>query len=410
MKCRYCGHEIPNGKLYCEKCGKEVRIVPDYNPLEDMLTEQIRGAISGDDDYDIYDYDAFRNTNSGKVRSVKGNTGRNTRTKSMASREIPEREKRRRQIERKKALKKKKRKRVLLVLLLFLVVIVGVCIGLYQISYSGVVNKGYKAIEKKEYEKASAYFNKAIRKNEEKPEAYTGLSKVYIAQDKEDEAEGVFLDVIKKQPKNTEIYRACVQFYIETEQKEEIPLLLEDAEGSVTKELSEYIIEEPEFSLDDSEVYDDVQQVALTAKKGYVIYYTTDESEPTTKSTKYTEPIHLDEGKTVVKAIAVNKKGIPSLTEKKTYTVELPMEDAPAVSPSTGQYEEATQIEIKVPEGYEAYYTMDRSDPTTASKKYTGPIAMPEGETIFKAILVNSKGRVSGITTRNYVLEIGNED
>lgn len=90
---------------------------------------------------------------------------------------------------------------------------------------------------------------------------------------------------------------------------------------------------------------------------------------------------------------------------KKTYTVELPIEDAPAVSPSTA-YESATQIEIKVPEGYEAYYTMDKSDPTTASTKYVGPIDMPEGETIIKAILVNAKGRTSGVTTRNYVLEL----
>ena len=58
----------------------------------------------------------------------------------------------------------------------------------------------------------------------------------------------------------------------------------------------------------------------------------------------------------------------------------------------------------KVPDGYTAYYTTDKSEPTTSSTKYTGPVEMPEGETIFKAVLVNAKGRVSGITTRNYVL------
>ena len=171
-------------------------------------------------------------------------------------------------------------------------------------------------------------------------------------------------------------------------------------------ELSEYVSEGPTFSLDDSETFEDVQELSLSAGNGCTIYYTTDETDPTVKSTKYAEPIQISEGETVVSAIAVNKKGIPSLPVKKTYTVELPIEDAPAVSPSTGQYESATQIEIKVPEGYEAYYTMDKSDPTTASTKYVGPIDMPEGETIFKAILVNAKGRTSGVTTRNYVLEL----
>ena len=82
MKCGYCGHEIPEGKLYCEKCGREVCIVPDYNPLEDMLTQQIRGAITGGDGYEDYlEYDAGRERDPGRrstVRDVRSGTGRNT--------------------------------------------------------------------------------------------------------------------------------------------------------------------------------------------------------------------------------------------------------------------------------------------------------------------------------------------
>ena len=85
--------------------------------------------------------------------------------------------------------------------------------------------------------------------------------------------------------------------------------------------------------------------------------------------------------------------------------MDLPVVDEPAVSSSTGHYNSAMQIEIKIPEGYAAYYTTNGEDPTTASALYTGPIEMPEGETLFKAVLVNGKGRMSGITTRNYVLE-----
>ena len=29
MRCKYCGHSIPEGMLYCENCGKEVCIVPE---------------------------------------------------------------------------------------------------------------------------------------------------------------------------------------------------------------------------------------------------------------------------------------------------------------------------------------------------------------------------------------------
>ena len=97
---------------------------------------------------------------------------------------------------------------------------------------------------------------------------------------------------------------------------------------------------------------------------------------------------------------------MPSQYEEKTYVIELPIEEAPAVSPSTGQYESEMTIEVKVPEGYDAYYTMDGEDPTTASTKYTGPIDMPKGDTLFKAVLVSADGRISGVTTRNYSLEL----
>ena len=63
MKCRYCGKEIPEGALYCKACGREVFIVPEYNPLDDMLTEQIRDSIDGtgrEEDYLVYDDASFR--------------------------------------------------------------------------------------------------------------------------------------------------------------------------------------------------------------------------------------------------------------------------------------------------------------------------------------------------------------
>ena len=40
MRCTNCGYEIPDGELYCKRCGREIRIVPDYNPLEDVYKRQ----------------------------------------------------------------------------------------------------------------------------------------------------------------------------------------------------------------------------------------------------------------------------------------------------------------------------------------------------------------------------------
>lgn len=450
MKCRYCGYNIPEGELRCKKCGHEVQIVPDYNPLEDMLEEQIKAGVNGGprmETGDLYDVaanisrntgprkrttgnmrnttarrttgrtagqntTARRNTSAGRNASAGRNTSarRNTQTGRGVTARMTEaeRENRRRQAERKKAALRKKRRKLLLVMFLIIAAVGGIVFFFYWNSYSGMVGRGNRAFEKQEYENAAALYEKAISSDKSRPEAYTGLADVYIKQDQTEEAGQLFADALEKQAGNSDLYEAYIHFFMKTDQQMEIPLLLDDAKDSVREELAEYIVDVPSYDLDEEEIYDDVQQLKLSSSEK-TIYYTTDGSDPTFSSTKYTEPIQLDEGENVIKSIAVNKQGIPSMVEEKTYTIEFPVEDAPAVSPSTGQYESAEQIEVKVPDGYDAYYTMDGEDPTTASTRYTGPIDMPEGETLFKVVLVDQGGRMSGITTRNYMLESSGE-
>ncbi len=317
-----------------------------------------------------------------------------------------ERARRKKKAQRAKEKKRKKRNRILLIVAAVLVVIAIVAVILYQTSYSGIMGRGNKALQDGRYEDAMGYFEQAIEKDNERPQAYTGISRIYLAQDNLNAAEAVFTDAIEAQPDNADLYVACVQFYLDTEQQAKIPKLIEGTTGAVAKALSDYVIEAPEFSLDADEVYDEVQEVSLTCGEGLTMYYTDDGSDPTVLyGLPYEGPIQLGEGTTVIRAIAVDERGIPSLDEERTYVVEIPLEDAPAVSPSTGQYDTATQIEIKVPEGYTAYYTMNGADPSTASTIYEGPIDMPEGETLFKAIVVSPTGRASDITTRSYLLD-----
>ena len=399
MKCRYCKAEIPEGELYCKKCGREVQIVPDYNPLEEMLTAQIQ--LDGNEQGSELDqYIQNRRNNNRTGQSAGRNTG-------STGRMLTEKERRKRQsakAARKKALRRKRR--IVLLIMALIVVLAGAGFYVvYQNSYNGIMKKAQKAAQSKDYTTAEAYYKQAISKNTKKADAYTGLADVYLSQDKTDEGTTLFEEAVSKQSGNVELYKACMDFYLKSDQNMEIPELLDSVSDSMLEKLSDYVVDEPKFSLEDSTTYDDVQKLLLTADKD-TIYYTTDGTDPDLTSTKYTsEGIQISEGETTIKAIAVNKKGVPSSISKKIYTVEFPVEDAPAVSPSTGQYDEAVQIEVKVPEGYTAYYTTDGTDPTTASTKYTGPIDMPKGETLFKVVLVNGKGRMSGITTRNYMYD-----
>lgn len=411
MRCAHCNAIIPEGWMRCPRCGKDIQIVPDYNPLEDVLTQEVKGSVE----------DVTRQMHTEDVRNFgrKQNGYQSKATRVLSQEELNEiqtrreraaknrsrAEARRKQQERKKQLIRRRRK-VLLILLLFLLLF-GALFGyiMYQNSYAGKVAKGYDALQMKEYQTAEKYFKHAIGKNAQKPEAYSGLAETYMEQGEEDEAGSVFLSAIASYPSNQELYQAAIRFYEESKQLEKIPEILGDCEDeAVLSSLKAYISTDPVFSLDEGK-YSEVQEVTLSAS-GETIYYTTDGSDPTSASTEYTEPILLStEGKTQIKAIAYNEKKIPSLIVSKTYEIEFPVADAPVVTPSTGQYSTATQITITVPESYTAYYTIDGSVPTTESMLYTGPVEMPEGQTLFSAVLVSKTGKMTQITKRNYIYQ-----
>mgnify|MGYP000417611992 FL=1 len=100
-----------------------------------------------------------------------------------------------------------------------------------------------------------------------------------------------------------------MDFLFEIRSDMEIPELLDSVNDSMLEKLSDYVVDEPKFSLEDSTTYDDVQKLLLTADKD-TIYYTTDGTDPDLTSTKYTsEGIQISEGETTIKQLLSTKKG-----------------------------------------------------------------------------------------------------
>ena len=289
MRCTHCNAIIPEGWMRCPRCGKEVQIVPDYNPLDDVLTQEVKGSVEDVTrqlhtkdvrDFgrrqEVYQSKATRVLSQEELDEIQARRERAARNRSRA-------EAKRKQQERKKQLVRRRRK-VLLLLFLFLLIF-GAAFGyfLYQNSYAGKVAKGYDALQMKEYQAAEKYFKHAIGKNAQRAEAYSGLAETYMEQDEGDEAESVFLSAIASYPSNEELYRAAISFYEETKQLDKISEILEDCDDeSVLSSLKAYVSAEPVFSLDDGK-YSEVQEVTLSAS-GETIYYTTDGTDPTSSS------------------------------------------------------------------------------------------------------------------------------
>lgn len=435
MICTRCGAEFPDDQMVCPVCGAEVQIVPDYNPLDDVLAQEVRGSVEGATrqiqtdgirryrrDYKTQNVKSTRvlsqdemdrirdrrytgsQRQSGSSQHPRRNTGEMKRPRQDTG------ELRRQRQQKRLEAAKRKRRNLLITLFVILAVIIAGVVVVYQNSYTSMINKGYRAIQSRDYEAAENYFHRAIVKDESRPDAYTGYAQLYIEQDDVESAENIFLSAIESQPTNVQLYQAAIDFYMEMEQPEKVSVLLNNCEDAgVLKAVEKYISAAPVF-MPEAGSYTEVQEITITSETGGTIYYTTDGTDPTADTgTRYTEPVLLQtEGKIEIRAIAVNESGIPSVVSSAEYTIEFPIENAPAVTPSTGQYTEPTQITITVPEGYTAYYTMDGSTPdpsSSSTSKYSGPIDMPEDtQTIFNAILVNDQnGKETDVTTRNYI-------
>jgi tetratricopeptide (TPR) repeat protein len=39
MRCPNCGEELEAGNIFCKKCGQEQQIVPDYDPLDELILD-----------------------------------------------------------------------------------------------------------------------------------------------------------------------------------------------------------------------------------------------------------------------------------------------------------------------------------------------------------------------------------
>ena len=141
-------------------------------------------------------------------------------------------------------------------------------------------------------------------------------------------------------------------------------------------------------------------QVTLKAEDGAVIYYTTDGSEPTENSQKYTGPFTLTESATV-KAAAKAEGKLMSQVASVNFTKVVPVAAAPTISPAGQNFSDSIQVTLKAEEGASIYYTTDGSNPAEKGQKYTGPITLTETATV-KAVAKVSGKTVSPVAAATF--------
>lgn len=393
MKCPNCGADMKEGTLYCEHCGEDIHIVPDFEPeleynmeqtLHDIVKDIHVGASEHNDqeEQDIVEPEenVFYQDWDEPEDSFKGHRKKGYIIFSVAA---------------------------VIVFLLFAGAISAVAfLRYYSVDYQTATAEKYIAAQ--DYEEAVTYYTRALSLAPDSVELKFSLAEVYFLKNNKIEYEYLLREIVNDKNASAEqlesAYGKLIAIYRAREDYQTISdLLLSSENESIISKYQNYIATPPEFSVKEGS-YTSIQPLKLTNFGTGKIYYTLDGTEPDENSSLYTAPILLEDGTYQVKAYYVNELGIASKVVTKNYTIEIEMLPTPEISAVSGNYEFPINIEI-LSESDNIYYTKDGSDPDEHSNVYNGPIPMPLGKTTFKFIRTED-GRKSEVVERIYTLTL----
>ena len=378
MKCPKCGKELKEEQLYCEDCGYEVQIVPDFEP---EVEHEIHMTLAG-----VAEELTEQPKSEQKENEIQSNRVLNT------------------------FLKKHKLKITLAILIagVFVMIFIFGIISLHFGSYEYQSAKAEKCAEMKDYNGAIKYMKNAAKSQEADANALVMLADYYYKNGEKNNAIITLMNCIDQFDKNQEAYKELIKLYKEDKKYQEINDLLQQCQDKeVLIQFQNYGAFPPDFSLKE-ESYNQAVLLTLSSNAAGTIYYTEDGTEPTKASKEYMEPIPLDSGSYEVKAIFVNDYGIESPVGEHTYYIESSTPEVPDVAPYSGVYNSPQMITVNNAddENRTTYFTIDGSTPTTKSDKYIGHVTMPLGTSQFKFITIGKDGEESEVTERIYDLKL----
>lgn len=369
MRCPQCGADIPDGSWYCEKCGEDIHIVPDFEPEVELNMEQTINGIAED-----------------IKEERKGYQKPPTQSKAVGNRlEVV-----------------KQIVASIFVGLLCLMVVIVFLTFYRNNSPVSMMDTAQRAVGEEQYDEAIEAYKRAMEISEDKVSVMFNLAEVYFLKNNKMEYEYWLREIVQSKEATSEqiesaygkliaIYRARQDFNSINE------LLLNSGNERVISTYQDYVAQVPEFTIEEG-YYSEIQPLKLSAYGTGKIYYTLDGSLPDENSPVYTAPIILDNGDHIVCAYFVNAYGIASEYVTKTYHIQIEELPPPMVETVSGEYQFPGYIEVRA-ENQEIYYTTDGSEPTISSPMYTKPIPMPLGKTTYKFIRIED-GRSSSVVER----------
>ncbi|MGI9303546.1 MAG: chitobiase/beta-hexosaminidase C-terminal domain-containing protein [Gammaproteobacteria bacterium] len=140
------------------------------------------------------------------------------------------------------------------------------------------------------------------------------------------------------------------------------------------------------------------------------LFYTLDGTAPTRESTLFTGPITLQQN-TILRILALDESGNLSadVTEVYAFPAAPPSAPTASASPAGGDFDVPVQVTLSCTDPdndcQSIFYTLDGSEPTTASIEFTGPFVLNETTTL-RFIAIDAAGNMSPVVTQTYTIGI----
>lgn len=421
MKCSFCGADLKEHTLYCESCGKEVRMVPDYNMYdEDYLNKVLLNQDEASEDEE-----------------------------TVASEEIEraKREERLKKIRQQKELERKKKikqRNIILISggIVLAILVVAIIIAVVKISndnshsksYAYQLEQGKIAQKDNRIDDAIEYYNKAALLDKTDTVVRFLLVELYLDKKDYNNAIVVCSEILSLDKSDIKAYEYILKAYDGKADYDSIKSLSANvpSDDAILALFDDYLVVSPVPNLE-AGTYEDYITIEFSAGKNSTIFYTIDGEDPKgDRAVEYSEPIELKEAKKYrIKAIAKNDKGVYSDPVNLLYEIDLaapvtpyyiesangldeknepivgaffmsknkPSELPGTLDPTTpeepnGETEKKKPIIIiNVPENCVAYYKWNDPTPSVTSEKYDAAegIEMMEGNNAFYVIFIDER-------------------
>lgn len=306
MKCRKCGAILATGHLYCDVCGAEYQIVPDFEPELEISMAQTLWGVS-----EVLQKD----TQSMSVPTSQEKDSGSKKFRPMF-------------------------KGIMFLLLICFFAVLG--IRLYKSSVGYLEKRAKEAETQGDYAKAAECYEQLKLKQPEEGKWYLHQAQIYLRQGEMNEALVLGLQALETGEESEEAYRFLLELYLQQKEYQKLTELLVLCPKTIQQEYAQYLAPQPEADYSsgrydsnlevtllapsvepESGVYEKAELIQVEVEEGTRVYYTTDGTIPNRESRLYQEAIPMPLGESHFAFVAYRGEELSGEITRRDYLLNI---------------------------------------------------------------------------------------